>query len=126
MRSLLISCALLAGAMAAHAADELHMRDGTVIVGSYVGGTQKEVYFQRTAAGTDMYSLFMVESVKFNCTPALEPGVNNSLRAPSVKPPVQFTRPPIQFAQAWASQLKWALALLFPPPLAAQLSHPAH
>src|SRR5580700_9409515 len=54
-------------------ADELHLRDGAVIIGTYVGGTQKEVYFQHTPAGSDMYPVFMVESVQFNPTPAFAP-----------------------------------------------------
>jgi hypothetical protein len=65
---------LLAIGIADARADELHLRDGTVITGVYVGGTQKEVYFQHTPAGSDMYPLFMVESVRFNNAPGFSPG----------------------------------------------------
>jgi hypothetical protein len=97
-------------------ADELHLRDGTVIVGSYIGGTQKEVYFQRTPAGTDMFPLFMVESLKFNTVPTLTPGASS--QSPK-------TNHPASFAQSLTSQLKWAFAILFPPTVTAQLAHPA-
>ena len=99
-------------------ADELRMRDGTVIVGTYVGGTQKEVYFQHSAAGTDMYPLFMVESVKFNPAPNFVPG-------PSAKTSPQ-TAPSPRLSQILAARLKWAFALLLPPTSAAELAHSAH
>ena len=93
MRSLLVASLLVTAALSAMAADELHMRDGAVIVGTYVGGTDKAVYFQRTAAGADMYPLFMVESVKFNATPAINPGasLNGSNKVPPVNGPFRLT-----------------------------------
>lgn len=101
-------------------ADELHMRDGTVIVGTYVGGTEKEVYFQRTPAGADMYPVFMVESVKFSgaSAPNLTPG-------PTAKRSTQ-PQPAPRLTEVVSQKLKWALALLFPPAFTAQLAHPAH
>src|ERR1700693_1549344 len=98
MKSLLAAFLLLSTVIAADAADELHMRDGTVILGSYIGGTQKEVYFQRPAAGTDMYPLFMVESVKFNATPILTPGAQTA-PAPSAAPGL---------SAMLATRVKWA------------------
>jgi hypothetical protein len=46
-------------------ADTLRLRDGTVIVGSYVGGSQTEIYFQRSPAGAEAFPLFAVESLRF-------------------------------------------------------------
>ena len=114
---------LLVASATAIKADELHMRDGSVIVGVYIGGTQKEVYFQRTPTGTDIFPLFMVESVKFNSVPGLPPSASapphpGGVNAPS---PTKASLP-----SRLAAQLKWALALLFPPPLTAQFAHPAH
>jgi hypothetical protein len=113
---------LLAACAAVAQADELRLRDGTVILGTYVGGTQKEVYFQHTPAGSDMYPLFMVESLKFNPTPTLTPGA--ALHAPGGN--LIATRPIASFTEVWATRLKWVLALLLPPTLAAQFAHPAH
>jgi len=94
-------------------ADELHLRDGTVIIGAYVGGTQKEIYFQHTPAGSDMYPVFMVESVKFNPAPGLQPNAS----APG---------PGRGFTDVWAGRLKWMFALFFPPAPAAQLACSTH
>lgn len=121
------SLLLVVFAVSAFAADELHMRDGSVIVGVYVGGDQKQVYFQHTPAGSDMYPLFMVESVKFNSNPSLMPGAfegkSLSKAAPSQK--TAATAPALQ-RQDWASRLKWMFALLLPPQPAALLANPAH
>ena len=113
-------CVLLFSMCAANLAfaDELHMRDGTVIVGTYVGGTQKEVYFQHSPAGADMYPLFMVESVKFNSVPSFPPG-------PSAKT-TPNTAPSPRLTEVLATRLKWAFALLFPPASAAELANSAH
>ncbi len=93
MRSLLVAWLLVTAALSATASDELHMRDGTVIVGTYVGGTDKTVYFQHTAAGADMYPLFMVESMKFNATPAINPGasLNGSNKISPANGPFRLT-----------------------------------
>lgn len=122
-------CVFLLAAVAMVAqADELHLRDGTVIVGAYAGGTQKEIYFQHTPAGSDMYPLFLVESVKFNSIPSLTPGasLNNppSKSAPGTLPktaPASYTA-----ASSLAAKIKWLFALFLPPPLTAQLANPAH
>jgi hypothetical protein len=116
MKWLRVLC-LLAVAAAARA-DELHLRDGTVIVGAYIGGTQKAIYFQRTPGGTDIFPLFMVESVSFNSVPRFAPGASSPPSPPKRTLPVRFTA-------ALAAQVKWAFALFFPPPPAAQLTHPA-
>jgi len=109
MRSLLIAWLLATAALSAAAADELHMRDGSVIVGAYVGGTDKAVYFQHTAAGADMYPLFMVESVKFNATPAINPGT--SLNGSSKVPPAGG---PFRLANVVAARMQSVAALLLP------------
>jgi hypothetical protein len=113
---------LLAACAAAAQADELRLRDGTVILGSYVGGTQKEVYFQHTPAGSDMYPLFVVESLKFNSTPTLTPSA--TFRAPNGGTPV--AKRPASSTAAWAARIRWMFALLLPPALAAQFAYPAH
>lgn len=121
------SLLLLLCAASAMAADELHLRDGSVIVGVYVGGTQKEVYFQHTPAGSDMYPLFMVESVKFNSAPSLMPGAFERAPRPgrSLQAEANPQPRPEMVRQEWASRLKWIVALFLPPQLTAQLSHPA-
>lgn len=102
-------------------ADELHLRDGTVILGAYVGGTQKEIYFQHTPAGSDMFPLFLVESLKFNSGPGVPPEL-----APGASSLHPGANPSARLTDFWPARVKWMLALLFPPPLAAQPSHPAH
>jgi hypothetical protein len=116
---------LLTIAASAVEADELRLRDGTVIVGTYVGGTQKEVYFQHTPAGSDMYPLFMVESLKFNPAPGLAPVPNASVPAPSMN---LGARQPATSPDTWgwAARLKWVFAIFLPSALAIQLSRPAH
>jgi hypothetical protein len=111
-----ILCLLAIAGMSARA-DELHLKDGSVIVGTYVGGTQKEVYFQHTAAGSDMYPLFMVDSVRFNSVPSLAPGA--SVRP---APPVNAPAHP----DSLVARVKLAFALLFPPTLTALSTPPAH
>jgi hypothetical protein len=113
---------LLAACAAAVQADELRLRDGTVILGSYVGGTQKEVYFQHTPAGSDMYPLFMVESLKFNSAPTLTPSAAS--HGPIGNPVA--ARRPAGSAEVWAARIRWMFALLLPPALAAQFAHPAY
>lgn len=128
---------LLAAAAAALQADELHLRDGTVIVGAYVGGTPKAIYFQHTAAGSDMYPVFLVESVKFNSAPSLTPGAAWH-GAPMPSPPdnraaaarLAGFRGPARGAASpapvnLAARIKWMFALFLPPPLTVQLAHPA-
>jgi len=112
---------LLAACAAVAQADELRLRDGTVILGSYVGGTQKEVYFQHTPAGSDMYPLFMVESLKFNSTPTLTPSA--AFHAPSGSP---VANRPASSTEVWAARIRWMFALLLPPALATQFAYPAH
>jgi hypothetical protein len=112
---------LLAAVAMVAQADELHLRDGTVIAGAYVGGTQKEIYFQHTPAGSDMYPVFMVESVKFNPAPGILPGA--SLKNPRKKP--QATSASL-FAGTLAARIRWMFALFLPPSLAAQPAYPAH
>jgi len=98
-------------------ADELHLRDGTVIVGSYIGGSQKEIWFQRMPAAADVFPLFMVESLKFNSAPTLAPGTAaGSAAAANLQARLN----------SWTGRVEWAFALFFPPPLTAQLAHPAH
>jgi hypothetical protein len=99
-------------------ADELHLRDGTVIVGSYIGGSQKEIWFQRTSAAADVVPLFMVESLKFNSVPTLTPGTAAGSAAGA--------NLQARLNGSWTSRVKWVFALFFSPSLTAQLSHPAH
>ena len=61
-------------ALAAARADVLRLRDGTVLVGNYVGGTQTEVWFQRSPAGAEAFPLFAVESLKFGGVLGFAPG----------------------------------------------------
>jgi hypothetical protein len=75
---------LLAACAAVAQADELRLLDGTVILGTYVGGTQQEVYFQHTPAVSNMYPLCMVESLRFNPTPTFAP--NGALHIPGGTP----------------------------------------
>ena len=104
-------------------ADELHLRDGTVIVGSYIGGSQKEVWFQRMPAGADVFPLFMVESLKFNSVPSLAPGSSARGAPPGANPrPGSLNN----WAGIWTGRVKWAFALFLPTTFAAQLAHPAH
>ena len=56
--------ALAVFASVAHA-DTLRLRDGTVIIGNYVGGSQTEIWFQRSPAGAEAFPLFAVESLRF-------------------------------------------------------------
>jgi hypothetical protein len=123
------TCILCLAALAASAvsADELHLRDGTVIVGSYIGGSQKEVWFQRTPAGAEVFPLFTVESLRFNSVPNLAPGAARSL-PPAANPQARgFDGWAVEkWADIWTNRVKWAFALFFPPPLTAQLAHPAH
>ena len=64
--------------LAAARADVLRLRDGSVLVGNYVGGTQTEVWFQRSPAGAEAFPLFAVESLKFGgvlgFAPSYQPG----------------------------------------------------
>ena len=46
-------------------ADTLRLRDGTVILGNYVGGSQTEIWFPRGPAGAGAFPLFIVESLRF-------------------------------------------------------------
>lgn len=116
---------LLTVSVATRAADELHLRDGTVIVGTYVGGTQKEIYFQHTPAGSDMYPLLMVESVKFNATPGLVPGA--SLQGSPASPPSHPAAAPSAAApDNMAARIRWVFALLFPPSPAPKLASASH
>jgi len=128
MKWTLILC-LAAMAAAFAQADELHLRDGTVMVGNYVGGGQKDVWFQRTPAGPEIFPLYEVESLKFNTVPGVFPSSasgavpNSSFHSLSTTPPHLADR---HMADSWMARLKWAFALFFPPPLTAQLAHPAH
>lgn len=65
---------LVALALAAARADVLRLRDGSVLNGSYVGGTQTEVWFQRGPAGAEAFPLFAVESLKFGGAFGIAPG----------------------------------------------------
>lgn len=56
---------LLVLTLAAARADVLRLRDGSVLTGNYVGGTQTEIWFQRSPAGAEVFPLFAVESLKF-------------------------------------------------------------
>jgi len=117
---------LAALAAAATQADELHLRDGTMMVGNYIGGSQKEVWFQRTPAGAEVFPLFLVESVKFNTVPNVVPG-SASNAPPVTNPHASLGASRLSaWADAWAGRVKWAFALFLPPPLTAQLTHPAH
>ncbi|HEY4359322.1 MAG TPA: hypothetical protein VGN17_00035 [Bryobacteraceae bacterium] len=63
---LFLRTAVLLGMLASLVqADTLRLRDGTVITGNYVGGSQNEIWFQRGPAGAEAFPLFMVESVRF-------------------------------------------------------------
>lgn len=46
-------------------ADTLRLRDGTVITGTYVGGSQTEIWFQRGPSGAQAFPLYTIESVRF-------------------------------------------------------------
>jgi hypothetical protein len=124
---LLAACAIVAQA------DELRLRDGTVILGAYVGGTQKEVYFQHTPAGSDMYPLFMVESLKFNTTPTLTPGamLHDSGRGSKQAAPQGVAQKPAGGVrtgdtQTWTARIRWMFALFLSPASTAQFAHPAY
>jgi hypothetical protein len=66
LRAAVVSGFLASGFMASLAqADTLRLRDGTVIFGNYVGGSQTEIWFQRSPAGAEAFPLFAVESVRF-------------------------------------------------------------
>lgn len=125
---------LFALGAAALPADELHLRDGTVIVGAYAGGSQKEVYFQRTLVGTEIYPLIMVESVKFSSMASVPPGASlqNSKPAPVENPVapagslVARLTAPAATLKAPAATLKWLLALFLPPSPAAHLASTSH
>jgi hypothetical protein len=105
-------------------ADELHLRDGTVIVGNYVGGGQKDVWFQRTPAGPEIFPLYEVESLKFNTIPSVFPGsAKGAVPDASLHPQSTMLA---HVADTWKSRLEWAFALFLPPPLTAQLAHPPH
>src|SRR5579884_3740112 len=119
-------CFVVLGAGLAQA-DELHLRDGTIVIGTYVGGSQKEVYFQRTPAGADMYPLFMIESVKFNAVPQTVPNiVPGTSMAPGASLNNSPKPAPARVRDLVAARLQWAFALLFPPSLTADLAHSAH
>ncbi|MGH8101280.1 MAG: hypothetical protein ACREIW_08275, partial [Chthoniobacterales bacterium] len=82
-------------------ADSLRLRDGTIIIGNYVGGTQTEIWFQRSPAGAEAFPLFAIESVRFgnligSAAPRLpEPSVLKSTRVKVArKLPRQFARVP--------------------------------
>src|SRR5690349_5314744 len=66
VKMLLLRAVIAAGFLAplAHA-DTLRLRDGTVMVGTYVGGTQTEIWFQRNPSGAEAFPLYVVESVRF-------------------------------------------------------------
>jgi hypothetical protein len=122
--------ATMAAALAA--GDELHLRDGTVLIGNYVGGGQKEVWFQRTPAGPEIFPLYEVESLKFNTVPSVFPSSARGAKPDSSSRPLNTTlsttrsTAPAQVADTWNTRIEWAFALFFPPPLTAQLAHPAH
>jgi hypothetical protein len=129
---------LYVAAMAASfaAGDELHLRDGTVLIGNYVGGGQKEVWFQRTPAGPELFPLYEVESLKFNTVPSIFPSSQRGAKPDSSSHPLNTagnttrsttrSTTPAQVADTWKSRIEWAFALFFPPSLTAQLAHPAH
>src|SRR5580658_8900185 len=101
---------LAAMAAAFAEADELHLRDGTVIVGNYVGGGQKDVWFQRTPAGPEIFPLYEVESLKFNTVPSVFPSSARGVLPDSSSHPLgtpRSTTPP-RIADMWKSRIEWA------------------
>jgi hypothetical protein len=107
-------------------ADELHLRDGTVIVGSYVGGSQKEIWFQKAPSAPEVYPLFLVESLKFNFIPALAPDTAATAPAPGAHAPAHASAVQSGGNVVWVGPVKWGFALFLPPPLTALLAYPAH
>jgi hypothetical protein len=106
-------------------ADTLRLRDGTVIVGSYVGGSQTEIWFQRSPAGAEAFPLFAVEGLRFG---TLMGSTAPALPAPSVlkATKARFTvaklhRPPRQATPA-LEQKPLTLAALFSQSISARLS----
>jgi hypothetical protein len=65
--------------------DVLRLRDGRNISGYYMGGTQKEVWFQSNAVSAEAYPTLMVESLQFGA-------VNSSFPLASGKPAPTFMR----------------------------------
>jgi hypothetical protein len=107
-------------------ADELHLRDGTVIEGSYIGGSQKEIWFQRTPAAPEVFPLFLVESLKFSSGPTLAPGTSASGAAPVPNAQARGNDARAGGNMVWVGPVKWAFALFLPPSLTALLARPAH
>jgi hypothetical protein len=68
MKALLRNVALLGLVFSGAQGDALRLRDGRTIMGSYVGGTAKEVWFQSNAVSAEAYPTFLVESVRFGST----------------------------------------------------------
>ena len=65
MKVVLRSIVLLSLPLAAAYGDELRLRDGKVISGYYVGGNQKELWFQSNGVGADVYPTMVVQSLQF-------------------------------------------------------------
>jgi hypothetical protein len=76
MRTLHRSLILLLGVVVAARADVIRLRDGTSLVGRYVGGTRTEIWFQSNPQGAQAYPLFLVDSVKFG--PAAFPEIGRN------------------------------------------------
>jgi hypothetical protein len=75
MKALLRNVVLLGLAFSAAQGDVLRLRDGRTIMGSYVGGTAKEVWFQSNAVSAEAYPTFLVESVRFGSTLSAAPEI---------------------------------------------------
>jgi hypothetical protein len=68
MKTLLRSVVLFGFVFSAARGDVLHLRDGRTIMGSYVGGTAKELWFQSNAVSAEAYPTLLVESLRFGST----------------------------------------------------------
>jgi hypothetical protein len=116
--------ALAVFASLAHA-DTLRLRDGSVIIGNYVGGSQTEIWFQRSPAGAEAFPLFAVESLRFgnligSSTPSLP--APSALKSTKVRYTVaKFVRRPFPQASQ-PEQRPPTLAALFSRSISARLS----
>jgi hypothetical protein len=68
MKTLLRSVVLLGFVFSAARGDILRLRDGRTIMGSYVGGTARELWFQSNAVSAEAYPTLLVESLRFGST----------------------------------------------------------
>jgi hypothetical protein len=118
--SLLKIAALLGCAVSFAQADTLRLRDGMVIVGTYVGGTQTEIWFQRSPAGAEPFPLFAVESVRFGTLLGSSTPKPSALKIARVhvtrKRPPQFAQNQVQMPPTLAALFRRWISGTGPPP----------